>query len=147
VTKPAGWMLVALVVVAVWLAVKIGRFMYAVDHPEIATHMPSHPRVPDGASDVSSSVSPIMQFFVFKVSEAEFTTWTTKNGYHHRGYKQSDGSFKDYDRSLRVRIPGMTSEVEITNGIWMENRDVDGGGYTIAYDRTTGYGYLDWSAN
>lgn len=140
-------LVVLAIAVVVWFGVEFGRFVYAVDHPRVATHMPSHPQVPDGASDVSSSVSPLFAYFVFKVSETDFTAWTTKRGYHHRGYKRSDGSYQDLQHTLTVHIPGMIETVEITDGIWMMNRDVDGGGYTVAYDRNTGCGYLDWSTN
>jgi hypothetical protein len=130
-------------------AAYLSYFFYKTENPITAINVKSHPFLPHSASEITYSESSMRIDYKFKISEYDFTDWVSKKKFINRGYLQNDGTYlPNTGPSIRTTLPGLENkDLEITDGIWITNLDVDGGGYIIVYDRINKIGYYNWSAN
>jgi hypothetical protein len=125
-----------------WLVHRIGEV-------EVGFHVAHHRGLPDDASDISYRQELLRDIYAFKISEAGFNAWARSRGFlDARSAGPQGHHVESTPHHLRFRFDeAHVVDIDIADGIWLEKRDRSGAGYMAAFDRSTGMGYYEESAN
>jgi hypothetical protein len=124
-------------------------FWHVVIFENKAEGVRSVPWLPKEATDINYYFSYSNTFYEFSISEAGFLQWVKEKGFENKGWRDFDGTWKPHSFKIvpRYGFSGRSDpnqgnrSVEIADGIFIETRRTNGGGYTVGYDRKTGRAY------
>lgn len=137
-------------VALVFLILFIFSFWHILIYEKKGVGLPSVDWLPKEATDISYYFSYRNNFYEFSISEEDFLKWVKEKGFENKGWQDLDGTWKQLTSKIVFRYNyfeekdfyKVAGEVEILDGIFLERRGRNGGGYTVGYDRKTGRAYF-----
>jgi hypothetical protein len=118
-----------------------------------AEGIPSVSWLPEEATGINYYFSYNNNVYEFSISEDGFLKWVKDNGYENKGWQDFNGIWKDHTSRIVYRYNYFGKQhvdlnqgtVEIIDGVFIEKRQRNGGGYTVGYDRKTRRAYFQSS--
>jgi len=138
--------IIALILIPIGLVVSI---VFREIYPTVVHNVSEWHGLPVGAKNIYVRESSLKSNIRFSISESEFLDWVQTSKVENKGCKQVDGTYLPYIGSgIGLYIDEDHHDyIQIPNGIWIANLDIDSGGVIIVFDKDTNMCYYTRSSN